>query len=120
VSRDGEAKSPVAAPLIPFILGKPARLPDRRTRRRHQSFGYDDDDFDRWSRDRDRREDRSQSSRYVSSDVIGYEDLDDNGGWRPTAEYGTVWFPHTDYRRLGALSLRPLGVDFALGLDLGR
>jgi hypothetical protein len=60
-----------------------------------QSFGYDDDDFDRWSRDRDRREDRSQSSRYVSSDVIGYEDLDDNGGWRPTAEYGTVWFPHT-------------------------
>src|ERR1700686_4298975 len=60
-----------------------------------QSFGYDDDDFDRWSRDRDRREDRSQSTRYVSSDVIGYEDLDDNGGWRPTAEYGTVWFPHT-------------------------
>src|SRR5467141_718526 len=61
----------------------------------NQSFGHDDGDFDRWSRDRDRREDRSQSSRYVSSDVIGYEDLDDNGGWRPTAEYGTVWFPHT-------------------------
>jgi hypothetical protein len=60
-----------------------------------QSFGNDDDDFDRWARDRDRREDRSQSSRYVSSDVIGYEDLDDNGGWRPTPEYGTVWFPHT-------------------------
>ncbi len=60
-----------------------------------QSFGSDDDDFDRWARDRDRREDRSQSSRYVSSDVIGYEDLDDNGGWRPTPEYGTVWFPHT-------------------------
>src|SRR5258706_2464212 len=60
-----------------------------------QSIGHDDGDFDRWSRDRDRREDRSQSSRYVSSDVIGYEDLDDNGGWRPTAEYGTVWFPHS-------------------------
>ncbi|HEV1994476.1 MAG TPA: DUF6600 domain-containing protein [Candidatus Acidoferrum sp.] len=60
-----------------------------------QSFGNGDDDFDRWSRDRDRREDRSQSSRYVSSDVIGYEDLDDNGGWRRTPEYGTVWFPHT-------------------------
>jgi hypothetical protein len=60
-----------------------------------QRFGIDDDDFDRWSRDRDRREDRSQSSRYVSSDVIGYEDLDDNGGWRPVPEYGTVWFPHT-------------------------
>src|SRR6266478_1710127 len=59
-----------------------------------QSFGgYDD--FDHFCSDRDRREDRSQSSRYVSSDVIGYEDLDDNGGWRSVPEYGTVWFPHT-------------------------
>jgi len=60
-----------------------------------QRFGDSDDDFDHWCGDRDRREDRSQSSRYVSSDVIGYEDLDDNGGWRPVPEYGTVWFPHT-------------------------
>ena len=57
--------------------------------------GGDDDDFDRWCGDRDHREDHSTSSRYVSSDVIGYEDLDDNGGWRPVPEYGTVWFPHT-------------------------
>ncbi len=55
----------------------------------------DDDDFDHWCGDRDHREDRSQSSRYVSSDVIGYEDLDEYGGWRPVPEYGTVWFPHT-------------------------
>jgi hypothetical protein len=60
-----------------------------------QRFGDNADDFDHWCGDRDRREDRSQSSRYVSSDVIGYEDLDDNGGWRPVSEYGTVWFPHT-------------------------
>ena len=58
-----------------------------------QRFG-DDDDFDRWCGERDHREDHSTSSRYVSSDVIGYEDLDDNGGWRPVPEYGTVWFPH--------------------------
>src|SRR5712664_3851815 len=60
-----------------------------------QSFRDYGDDFDRFCSDRDRREDRSQSSRYVSSDVIGYEDLDDNGGWRSVPEYGTVWFPHT-------------------------
>src|SRR6266446_6361340 len=60
-----------------------------------QSFRDNGDDFDRFCSDRDRREDRSQSSRYVSSDVIGYEDLDDNGGWRSVPEYGTVWFPHT-------------------------
>jgi hypothetical protein len=59
-----------------------------------QSFGNDDDDFDHWCGDRDRREDHSQSSRYVSNDVIGYEDLDDNGGWREAPEYGHVWFPH--------------------------
>jgi hypothetical protein len=54
-----------------------------------------DDGFDRWCSDRDRREDRSTSARYVSSDVIGYEDLDDYGGWRDVPEYGTIWFPHT-------------------------
>jgi hypothetical protein len=53
------------------------------------------DDFDQWCADRDRREDRSTSARYVSPDVIGYEDLDDYGGWRPVPQYGTVWFPHT-------------------------
>jgi hypothetical protein len=57
--------------------------------------GFDDDDFDRWCGDRDRHEDRSISARYVSDDVIGYDDLDDYGGWRPVPEYGTVWFPHT-------------------------
>ena len=56
--------------------------------------GYDDDDFDRWCSDRDHREDHSVSSRYVSDEVIGYDDLDDNGGWRPVPEYGNVWFPH--------------------------
>jgi hypothetical protein len=59
-----------------------------------QDFGGDDD-FDHWCSDRDRREDHSSSARYVSTDVIGYEDLDDNGGWRPVPEYGTVWFPHS-------------------------
>jgi hypothetical protein len=54
-----------------------------------------DDDFDRWCGDRDTRWDRSQSARYVSDDVVGYEDLDEYGGWRSTPDYGTVWFPHT-------------------------
>jgi hypothetical protein len=55
--------------------------------------GYDD--FDQWCAQRDLREDNSASARYVSPDVIGYEDLDEYGGWRPVPEYGTVWFPHT-------------------------
>lgn len=54
-----------------------------------------DDDFDRWCGDRDRRWDRSTAPRYVSDDVVGYEDLDEYGGWRSVPDYGTVWFPHT-------------------------
>jgi hypothetical protein len=51
------------------------------------------DEFDGWCRSRDDREERSQSSRYVSRDVIGYDDLDDNGEWRNVPDYGNVWFP---------------------------
>jgi hypothetical protein len=54
-----------------------------------------DDDLERWSYERDRREDHSVSRRYVSEDAVGYEDLDEYGGWRDTPEYGTIWFPHT-------------------------
>ncbi len=54
-----------------------------------------DDDLERWSYERDRREDHSVSRRYVSEDAIGYEDLDEYGGWRNTPDYGTIWFPHT-------------------------
>jgi hypothetical protein len=52
------------------------------------------DDFDNWCRSRDDREERSQSARYVSRDVIGYDDLDDNGDWRNVPDYGYVWFPN--------------------------
>ena len=51
------------------------------------------DEFDRWSRDRDRAFDTSVSARYVSPDVVGYQDLDANGTWRADATYGNVWFP---------------------------
>ena len=52
------------------------------------------DEFDRWSSARDRRYDNSPSARYVSRDVVGYEDLDANGTWRADATYGNVWVPN--------------------------
>ena len=54
------------------------------------------DEFDSWSLERDRRDERVASSptaEYVSPDVTGYEDLDDNGTWSSEAEYGYVWTP---------------------------
>ncbi|MEO8080735.1 MAG: DUF6600 domain-containing protein, partial [Caldimonas sp.] len=52
-----------------------------------------DDDLDRWARDRDRRADTSPSARYVSREVVGYQDLDANGSWRADPTYGSVWTP---------------------------
>lgn len=51
------------------------------------------DDIDRWASDRDRRWDDSPSARYVPRDLIGYQDLDDNGNWRQVEGYGPVWQP---------------------------
>jgi TonB family protein len=51
------------------------------------------DDFDQWSYSRDLREDRLQSARYVSPELTGYEDLDQNGTWRTDRRYGSVWVP---------------------------
>ena len=52
-----------------------------------------EDDLDRWARERDLRADRSGSARYVSEEVVGYEDLDANGSWRSDPTYGSVWMP---------------------------
>jgi hypothetical protein len=51
------------------------------------------DGFERWSVARDRRWDGSVSARYVSRELIGYEDLDDHGRWRSVPQYGAVWIP---------------------------
>ena len=53
-----------------------------------------DDALDRWARERDRRVDNSKSARYLSSNVVGYEDLDANGVWRSDPNYGNVWIPN--------------------------
>ncbi len=64
-----------------------------------QQLNYDidtlpsSDDFTRWAFDRDRREDQSQSANYVSPEMTGYEDLDDNGNWSYAGNYGPVWYP---------------------------
>lgn len=51
------------------------------------------DDFDRWAFARNDRYLRSPSRQYVSSELIGYSDLDDYGSWRHVSDYGHVWFP---------------------------
>ncbi|MBB5443312.1 DUF6600 domain-containing protein [Paraburkholderia sp. WSM4177] len=52
------------------------------------------DELDQWAASRDATEDRSLSARYVSRDIPGYDDLDANGTWRETPQYGEVWVPN--------------------------
>jgi hypothetical protein len=73
----------------------------------HHSYRFDDshlvgvtvsglpvpDGFDHFSFARDGIYSRSLSRRYVSAGVIGYDDLDDNGDWQETSNYGAVWYP---------------------------
>jgi hypothetical protein len=54
---------------------------------------YAPDDWDNWCSARDQREDKAASARYVSREMIGYEDLDEYGVWRVVPEYGPVWVP---------------------------
>jgi hypothetical protein len=53
------------------------------------------DGLDRWSDERDSREDNSASAQYVSRDIPGGADLDDNGSWSEQPEYGPVWYPNS-------------------------
>ncbi|MFZ6750691.1 DUF6600 domain-containing protein [Undibacterium sp. Ren11W] len=53
------------------------------------------DSFDLWVNDRDKLEDNSVSARYVSREVIGYQQLDQHGTWETHAEYGAIWIPRT-------------------------
>jgi hypothetical protein len=51
------------------------------------------DAFDDWALGRDRYDERSTSSRYVTTEMTGYEDLDRYGSWSTDNEYGALWIP---------------------------
>jgi hypothetical protein len=52
------------------------------------------DDFDRWCAQRERRWTQHQDvAQYVSSDVVGAQDLDNYGDWSQDPDYGYVWYP---------------------------
>jgi hypothetical protein len=49
--------------------------------------------FESWVAERDRLEDQSIAARYVSREVVGYQQLDNYGDWQNDADYGSVWYP---------------------------
>jgi len=53
------------------------------------------DAFDAWTFERDRRAQAAQTTGYVSAQVVGADDLDQNGTWQPTPDEGYVWAPNS-------------------------
>ena len=73
------------------------------------------DDFEQWCAVLNRQEDASTSARYISREVIGYEELDRYGTWRVDPVYGHVWVPSNveagwaPYRRGHWVNVAPWG-----------
>ncbi|HUA80874.1 MAG TPA: FecR family protein, partial [Dyella sp.] len=53
------------------------------------------DEFDAWCSDRDAQYANTSNEQYVSSDVVGSQDLDQYGDWQQDDDYGAVWYPTT-------------------------
>lgn len=51
------------------------------------------DGFDGWVASREREDRYRNSARYVSAETTGYEELDNNGSWQVTSQYGPIWSP---------------------------
>jgi hypothetical protein len=51
------------------------------------------DAFAAWVQERDRADARSASTRYVSPEMTGVDDLDRHGRWEQSDEYGALWVP---------------------------
>jgi len=53
------------------------------------------DAFDEFCSSRERRLERLEAAKYVSPEVIGYQDLDEFGAWHIDATWGPVWVPRS-------------------------
>ncbi len=94
--RDGEGESTGNGQTYTLEAGQRATFQGTDSLSARIEDVRDPDDFDNWCYGRDRRYENSMSARYLSNEVVGYEDLDGNGDWRPAMGYGDVWFPHVN------------------------
>ena len=60
---------------------------------RSTNIAMSGDGFSEWVNSEDQREERTASSRYVSPEMTGAEELDRHGRWEQHPEYGALWQP---------------------------
>jgi hypothetical protein len=93
IVRDGLAEFDLNGRYYRVHAGEMLRLRGGDPDSLHVSTAFAADGFDRWCSEREERIERAVASRYVSADIIGYEDLDAYGSWDYAPGYGYVWFP---------------------------
>jgi len=83
-----------------FVIGNGQRAELFRERRsagagelRHSWAALPADGFSSWVNSENQRDERSASTRYVSPEMTGAEDLDRNGRWEQHPEFGAIWTP---------------------------
>ena len=93
-ARDGEGQVTENGGTFVIRMGQQAVIEGQGQLARYRigrAPGYDA--FDRWVIARNERADRYTNARYVSHEMVGYEDLEEYGSWRDVPEYGEVWVP---------------------------
>ena len=85
----GSARVDGAGSTLTLANGRKAEVSSEDVRTGLAASDY----FDIWAQTRDREDDAAISTRYIPAEVTGYEELDRNGSWRETVEYGAVWTP---------------------------
>ena len=93
VVRHGQAAITGGGQAFTLASGNSAALSGADQLSYDVQYASDPDGFEAWAEDRDAHEARSPSARYLPPDVIGYENLDNYGSWRASADYGAVWYP---------------------------
>ncbi len=86
---DGEAQVDGGGASLTVRAGRSAELRDDDVR----TLQAQRDGFDDWALARDRQDDSARSSRYITTEMTGYEELDRHGTWQDDVEYGALWIP---------------------------
>jgi len=90
----GEGEVTTAGKTYKIHSGEQAEFEGADNPQFNESAAPAPDGLDSWAAERDLRDDNSVSQKYVSPDVPGASDLDDNGTWNEEPEYGNVWYPN--------------------------
>ncbi|MFM0688292.1 FecR protein [Paraburkholderia strydomiana] len=91
--RNGNATVYGDGAQVPVAAGQQIRFAGTSLQTLADNGAPGPDGFDQWAASRDAAENRSVSARYVSREIPGYQDLDANGTWRSSPQYGEVWVP---------------------------